>query len=379
MVSLFTLLTFALSVSGLAIKPEQKRSDNRVVKLDFNVDRKPPPLTLAKRDPPGAALNNSRDVRYLMDIYFGSNKQKVQVDIDTGSSDLWVHDQVYGQSWEGTFNYSESDSFSFINSTFHIYYNDGTQAIGQYGLDTVSLDSGLTLNNFEFAVVSNATNSWTPAIFGISRKVQEVSQKKYDNFPYALVNAGYIDKPSYSIYLGGDNGEKGLVLFGGIDKKKYKGELKTYPIDDNYYAAIELKTMTYEEKTYTANRPALLDTGTSWNFLPEEVVFEIADALGAPKCKNCDKQISCDQPTDKYFTFGFGDQNITLSYADLVVIPFPDEPDYCLLGLDVAGEKSDLILGDVFLRKVYTYYDYEENTISLAPVVDTEESEIVNA
>lgn len=382
MVSFYPLVALALSVQGLAIKPVDsahqpaKRSEAKVLQLDFDVERTYPSLQLARRDYSGAKLNNSRDVRYFMDMYIGSNKQKIRVDIDTGSSDLWVHDEFYGLSYEGMFNQSESETFNYINESFKISYNDGTVTSGVYGKDTVSLEDVSTLDDFQFAVASNSTNKWTPAIFGISRKVQEAAKQEYDNFPYALVAAGIIPKPSYSIYMSKENGNKGLVLFGGIDQKKYEGDLVSYPISDSWYASIELKTLSYEGKDYTLNRSALLDTGTSWNFLPKDIVMDISKLLGADTCESCDRNVPCDQPNDKFMTFDFGGQQIKLSYADLVVRP---QPGMCLLGLDVAGANDNLILGDVFLRHAYTYYDFEENTIAIAPAVDTEESDIVQA
>lgn len=397
MVSLIPLLTLALSVLGLAIRqPDSQaelapRSGPKVLQLDLNIDKSKPsgkrdgsaPKVLQldfnvdrssrKRDAT-AEIDDNRDVRYFMDMYFGSNKQKVQVEIDTGSSDLWVHDEIYGPSYEGYFKQSESDTFNYINEKFEIHYFDGSACYGQFGTDNVALEDGTVVKDFQFAVVNKATDGGTPAIFGISRKVQENAKHQYDNFPYALVTQGIIDKPAYSIYMSKEGGDKGLVLFGGIDKKKYEGSLVSFPISDDYFCDITLESLDVDGKEYSLSKSAMLDTGTSWNFFPDEIVDDISDRLGAKINDDGDRVIDCNQPTDKYITFNFGTQEIQLTYADFVVRPFKNG---CLAGISYWNPKNGIILGDVFLRRTYTVYDFESDTISIAQAVDTDESDIV--
>lgn len=378
MVSVIPLLALACSVLSMAVKHDAsvdvaKRGAPKVLKLDFDVERNS--TKYQKRDETASAnLDDSRDIRYFMDLYLGSNKQKIRVDIDTGSSDLWVHDEFYGPSWEGMFNQSQSYSFKYLQEDFSIFYLDGSSTLGLYAKDTVSLEDGTSLSNFQFAVVNKSNSPSTPAIFGISRKVQELAKTQYDNFPYALVTQGIIDKPAYSIYMSKDHGDKGLVLFGGIDNKKYQGELVTFPITDNWFASITLQDVIVNGETYYVGKPALLDTGTSWLSLPDDIVDDITDKLGGDVHSNGDIYISCDQPTDEFVTFTFGFQKITLSYADFIVRPFLGS---CLAGISKWDPKNGPILGDVFLRHTYTVYDLEENTISIAPAVDTDESDIV--
>lgn len=398
MVSIIPLLTLALSVLGLAIrqpdsqadlaprstakvlqldfdksKPGEKRDDApkpKVLQLDFNVDRSKPSR---KRDAT-ADLDDNRDVSYYMDMYFGSNKQKILVEIDTGSADLWVHDEYYGPSFEGMFNQSESDTFKYINEKFEIHYFDGDASYGEFGTDDVALEDGTVVKDFQFAVVNKAKNKHTAAIFGIARKVQENAKHQYDNFPYALVKQGIIDKPAYSIYMSQDGGDKGLVLFGGIDKKKYKGSLVPFPISDDYYCDITLQSLDVNGKEFSINKSAMLDTGTSWNFFPDHIVDYISDKLGAKINDDGERSIDCNQPTDKYITFNFGTQEIQLTYADFVVRPIKNG---CLAGIDYWNPDNGIVLGDVFLRRTYTVYDFEYDTIYIAQSVDTEESDII--
>lgn len=381
MLSLFSLLSLALSVQAMAIKPTEvsndlvKKSGPKVLKLDFGVHRSSANIT--KRDTPDEDLDNSRDIRYLMDMYLGSNKQKVEVDIDTGSSDLWVHNAKGGAAFGGAFNEDQSSTLQHLNKDFSIGYLDGSGVDGEFVKDTVTLEDGTSINNFQFAVTNGKDDLHRPPIFGIGRKgLESVStQDQYDNFPLALVDAGIIEKPSYSIYMTGDGGDKGLVLFGGIDRAKYSGDLVTYPMSHPTRSLIKLNTVNFNGNTYDINHSVNMDTGTSWLILPEAVVNDLTSLFGASVKSNGDKYISCDQPTDKFVTFDFGDSQIQLSYADLVVRPFKGS---CLLGVSAATTDS-MLLGDVFLRKTYTYFDLEAGTVAIAPAIDTENTDIIQA
>lgn len=101
--TLKTLVSFALAfllASQAAANPVSKIGDldprfgPNVVQLDFAVHRasaesRGGTIPSKRYDPVAAVLQNKKSF-YLTDIYLGSNKQHVQVDIDTGSSDLWV-------------------------------------------------------------------------------------------------------------------------------------------------------------------------------------------------------------------------------------------------------------------------------------------------
>ena len=65
---------------------------------------------------------------------------------------------------------------------------------------------------------------------------------------------------------------------------------------------------------------------------------------------------------------------VLLSYADAV---HRQESGVCLLGF--AYHKNMQILGDVFLRKAYVYYDLSERTISIAQASYSNKSNIVSA
>ena len=92
--------TLAATALSAAI-PETKPG---FLKLAFEVERGPDvPPSISKRDngPITQTLIN-KNVFYLTYVYAGSNKQKIGVDIDTGSSDLWFVDKDVRSTRVGT-------------------------------------------------------------------------------------------------------------------------------------------------------------------------------------------------------------------------------------------------------------------------------------
>ena len=67
--------------------------------------------------------------------------------IDTGSSDIWV--EVAGSqlceeranpcSTTGTYNSAASSTYKYVNSLFEIQYGDGSQAAGDYATETFNI------------------------------------------------------------------------------------------------------------------------------------------------------------------------------------------------------------------------------------------------
>ncbi|KGQ88138.1 candidapepsin-3 [Candida albicans P94015] len=106
----------------------------------------------------------NEQVSYASDITVGSNKQKLTVVIDTGSSDLWVPDsQVSCQAGqgqdpnfcknEGTYSPSSSSSSQNLNSPFSIEYGDGTTSQGTWYKDTIGF-GGISITKQQFADVT---------------------------------------------------------------------------------------------------------------------------------------------------------------------------------------------------------------------------------
>lgn len=171
----------------------------------------------------------------------------------------------------------------------------------------------------------------------------------------------------------------GSLLFGGVNKAKYKGDLQTLPIIPvygKYYslaiALTELSVATDSRSSdFTDSLPlsVSLDTGTTMTALPSDLVNKVYDALNATYDKTYNMAyIDCDtREADYNVTYSFSGAKITVSMSELIIpATEPGWPDNtCVFGL-VPSQPGVNLLGDTFLRSAYVVYDLENNEISLA-------------
>jgi hypothetical protein len=130
---------------------------------------------------------------------------------------------------------------------------------------------------------------------------------------------------------------------------------------------------------YTANStdPAILDSGTSLTFLPDDIANAINGGVGVENSDEWGAIVPCDVGnTQGIFKFRFGNANGPVISAKIsqFVIPFPSgqqPPKFdsgsaaCQWGILPAGDDPNT-LGDTFLRSAYVVYNIDGNTVAMA-------------
>ena len=372
-------------------------------------------------------LNNAQTM-YIANLEIGSPAQQVQVMIDTGSSDLWVigsqnpscidNGGKVNCSQYGTFNQDKSLSWSKNDSVeFSISYLDGSAAKGDFGQDDIQFAKDFKLSKANFAVVDNTTTEI--GVFGVGYSSLESSSTKYSNIPQALKEQEVIAKAAYSLYLDSKSSSEGSILFGGIDHAKYSGELKAIdivPTDGQYlYSQIPLSSIAASINNYTDasssnsndsstfnpgrvgaasiyngtdsfnggvdlnNTLVLLDSGTTYSFLPKDQIEHIFGLFGNVTFDGSigGYKIPCWLGNKgNYLRFNFnGEKDIDVELSEFVLEVGKDGDGVgsCVSTL-LPGQA---ILGDNFLRSVYAVYDLDDDTISLAQAVYNDDHKVV--
>ena len=415
---LLQLLASTLCATSLAIADIAPMKFDILRGTDMSSAKKKP--RLLKRDAGDIVFS---DVLYQEKSFYSANitiaGTEFQVQLDTGSSDLWVYgaDNPFCASNGGVvvdhidqsstvvtpaeatldceaYGIFDIDNEDFVTEDQLLFadYGDGSFAEGVYGRSTVSFGNA-TLEGFMFGV-ANLSNSSVP-VCGLGFEVGEFSLDPemptyspggsfmYQNLPSAMKQTGLIKRTAFSLWIDGESSE-GYILFGAIDHSKYSGELVTLPllITDNssqpnaYQVSLNTVILSdgdSEVDVMVNETSVLLDSGTSEAYLPNDAVENIAEALRA---KYSDDQGTYVLDCPKEST------NITITFTfDGIDIQIPLES--FLSATDSSGEKCALmiypgggtnILGDVFLQNVYVVFDQDGLQARIAPVDNNNDS-----
>lgn len=380
-------------------------------RLDFRVDKLHP--NLVKRNPVQADLS-FKDIYYVTEALIGSTRDVVRLAVDTTSSDMFVmssqsvcEDKDCGF---GTFNVSASNTFK-RNDTAGLFFatnpllNNPT-GNGYWGYDVVRIGDTI-INDMPFAIVEEAGNDM--GVLGIGFKELEVTNMPgyfghklddsfdnedyyytYDNVPLKFNSTGTTKTVAYSLYLTNHTGSAGSVLFGGIDRAKFHGELQTVDIvntlnlENPIRLDITVDEISNDEFKVSDAFNATISTMSSLSSVPEKVLKKLASELDL-KQDDFGYQIDCDVDKDAKIEISIGDAKIQIPLTHLVVQPevyeeiiesdlSDEDDDTCYFGIVESGNLS--VLGHNFLRNAYVVVDLEHYKVSLAPIRYTDKEDI---
>lgn len=367
-------------------------------------------IRMARRDQTVSVDLANYESLYALNISLGTPEQKFQVNIDTGSSDLWVNSAESDLCSRrsnlcapfGTYNANKSSTYDYVGSYFNISYVDGSGASGDYVTDTIRV-GGETVRDFQFGV--GYESSSPQGIMGIGypineAQVQQAGLRPYRNFPAQLAHDGVIQSSAFSVWLNTLESTEGTLLFGGVDHEQYQGDLVTLPIqktgEDGPVAEflvtlnrVEMdgEVMGSGDRNKRGRRArsgsnlalaALLDSGTTFTYLPEDIVEDIYDAVNAEYDESQGTAIvPCSLANeDANLTYYFDSPaRIDVALSELVINPRSGsnsgnggsggDGEACVFGL-APSSAGAATLGDTFLRSAYVVFDMENNEISIA-------------
>jgi hypothetical protein len=183
---------------------------------------------------------------------------------------------------------------------------------------------------------------------------------------------GMLDSPVFSFFLGdmknfGRYGYDGELTIGGMDSSYYTGDITWHDLKSADYWRINIDAISVGGTDYTTSRTrvAIVDSGTSLLTGPTSAVKEIGAALNATENRLTGEYfVDCDADIPS-MTVTIDGTDYELEGSDLIL----ESGDECLLlimGLDLTGTGVDWILGDVFMRKYYSVFDYENERVGFA-------------
>jgi len=276
---------------------------------------------------------------------------------------LWVYSSTCKSIpcwYHGTYNADKSSTYRDNGKDFNISYGSGSVG-GYVSQDTVALGD-TTATNFAFGEVTSVSGasfyaSEMSGILGLAYRTISV-----DALP-TFIDSSDLTDHSFAFYLNLDT-EKSYMTIPGYDSDAMNGEFTYHPVAEQKYYSLGFTSMQQAGKAaiYMSKYYAVIDSGTSVLVGPTKLVNELIDGITVKRtCKGIE-----DLPD---ITFTIDNIPYTLTYNDYVLQITDMGITECMLG--VMGSTfppsfNYLILGDVFMRKYYTFFDKENNRVGFA-------------
>ncbi|KAK5443304.1 hypothetical protein LTS15_010839 [Exophiala xenobiotica] len=360
---------------------------NDVVKLAFN--KRLPQRGSVKRDGvlPVTLINDA--ISYDIEVEVGTPPQTLSLQLDTGSSDLWVLtpgacDTTTCKCPPGGCTYFDAESSTTAelldNSEiqFNFTYGSG-QVSGIYVTDNIEV-GGAQLSD---AIIALAVDDIQEprGILGVGLPTGESPDiPTHPGILELLVEQGFISSTSYSLYLDDYALRTGQVIFGGIDTSLYAGQLVTLPIvpspDGLSRLTVEWTGLSiYVEgslkyssggSSLDAVPATLLDSGTTLGYVPNDIFQALAEIFSLEQDPDTGRWLGlCSiQSLNAQLDFTFGTA-VTISVpASQILRAWDSSGTHCQFGFQPGS--PPFILGDAFLTSAYAYYDFNAMQISLA-------------
>lgn len=323
--------------------------------------------SLAKRDNGSETTTpiDDLDDAYVTPVQIGTPGQTLNLDIDTGSADLWVFSsETPSSEVDGQAIYTPSKSSTskvLSGAGWDITYGDGSSSSGNVYTDKVTI-GGLTVSGQAIELAEEVSSSFTEetttdGLLGLAfssiNTVSPTSQKTFfDNAKAQL------DSPVFTADLGYH--APGTYNFGFIDESAYKGEI-AYTSVSTGQGFWEFKSTGYAvgSGSFTSTSiDGIADTGTTLLYLPASVVKAYwAKVTGAKNSNSAGGYVYPCSATLPNFTFGVGSARIVIPGDYMDFGPISTGSSTCFGGIQSSSGLGINIFGDVALKAAFVVFD----------------------
>ncbi|KAH7086516.1 aspartic peptidase domain-containing protein [Paraphoma chrysanthemicola] len=356
-------------------------------------------------------VNDLAHQRYNISLAIGNPSQEFNLLFDTGSADIWVpRANSTGCAPNCPTSFDPRTSSSIINTTipylaiYGLTPDPANSVTGFYYDDTISVAGLPSVQNATFAVGNVPKPLFTQGnwgIFGAGSPYQEaLTRPPNPHAPYTpiwerLALAAPSGTKKMGVWLNAQNASQGSVQFGGIDRRKYVGELLDVPVllSDGLsegwrvnVTSVVRVTPDGKKKALTAGNFSLdftIDTGSPNMYLPTMLYDAIVEGLNATEVQNGAPYVPCSLRTATSGSLEFGfpttkkakEVSIRVPISEIVYPPgypvtVPAVPDrngekLCYFGI-VPTDGPIRLLGATFIRSAYLVFDAEKQVVSMA-------------
>ncbi|KAK4121413.1 acid protease [Parathielavia appendiculata] len=336
-------------------------------------------------DKPGevTAHDVQNDTEYLCEVSIGNEPQKVMLDFDTGSADLWVNPKSFDPKKSSTFKLAEA-------KTWQIQYGDGSSASGIVGTDLLTV-GGLVIKDQAIEVATDmsaefAKETTMDGLLGLAFGKINTIQSNGEPDPQPTVVENMISQEDIpknaslftsALYSSRDPTEQSFYTFGWIDQDlvKESGEdihWTNVNANDGFWMFKSEKASVNDKVISLVGNNAIADTGTTLALVSDVVCEALyAQIPGAEYSEQYQgytipKDISVEDLPE--LSIAVGGQHFKVQKHDLLFAMADDKVWYG--GVQSRGENPFDILGDSFLKSIYAIWDLGHKRFGAVPKLE---------
>ncbi|OKL58785.1 hypothetical protein UA08_05686 [Talaromyces atroroseus] len=315
---------------------------------------------------------DGNDFSYFFSMDFGSSNESMWMLFDTGGTNTWVFGTnctVEACELHHTFGQDNSTTLKMSGDTFSVGYGSGTVS-GLSGTDRVKI-ANFSLE-LTFGLANNASSDFVnypmDGILGLGRSnsttigtstVMETIAKDH------LLQSNIV---AVSLQRAVDNTTDGELTFGGVDTTKFEGSISytsTSTSTDRWEIPLDDAVVGGTPLNFTG-KSAIIDTGTTYIFLPPNDASALHALIPGSTAAGDNFEIPCSTNTTVQFTFS--GVSYSVSSQDYVGSATNSSGTTCysnIIGVQTLGP-DDWLLGDTFMKNVYSVFDFDQNRIGFA-------------
>ena len=317
---------------------------------------------------------DGQDYSYFSSIKIGSRSKDMLMLIDTGSANTWVFGSdctTQVCSKHDTFGKSDSDTLNITSAQWSVTYGTGKVA-GVVASDKFAFADYDVEIGFGLALTGSDDFITYPmdGILGLGRASS--NRLGTPTLMDVIASQKLLKANMFGVHLSrsADGATDGQITFGAPDTSKFSGDLSyTNTIStDGLWEIPADGAGVNGQSLELAGKTAIIDTGTSYILMP----LEDATALHAkvPGSANSGETftVPCDTTLAVQFTFS------GVAY-DVLPKDYVGKPDKTgkTCASNIIGRQSfgadTWLLGDVFLKNVYTVFDFDQDRIGRLPLM----------
>ncbi|KIL56219.1 hypothetical protein M378DRAFT_194361 [Amanita muscaria Koide BX008] len=313
------------------------------------------------------SLTDQIDMEWVGEISIGTPGQTFLIDFDTGSADLWASSCTDSAcSAKNKYNAGSSSTSQPKSGFFSIIYVGSSQVSGPVYTETVTV-AGITAKGQYFSPVTTMSGDFATGQFDgvLGLAFPALSNLNQNPFFNTAFSQGAVASNSFGFKLAA-SGSK--LFLGGANSNLYSSSTESHSISSSSSGVWQIggASISVNGNQVVSGFETIIDSGTTIMYgSPSDVKTFYSKVPGSTFIGYY--SFPCDSVPS--VSFSWGGKNWAISSSIFVLGETQEGSGQCvgaLSGRDLGLGDDVWLLGDSFMKNVYTVFDFGSNTVGFA-------------